>query len=687
RKRRKGPSAGGSSDGDDDMGVGAPGVDVPTDPSQAAAAAAMAAAVAAAAAAAGGGGMQGFTQAQLMAAAAAAAALPQLAAATGGHLGLAPPAANPPAAPAFGSFTALLSGASDGGAPAAPPALAGPASSLAAALQAGAPLGPLTAALAPALQPALQPQPTLPPPAQQQVPPAPLMALPPPASMANAQTEYARNRPRRENAGQRAHMGVTSESLQLVKPQEFGAGKTQPYSVDVSSWALMAMDFHAHLSTFEVIGLLGGTWNPETRQLVVIEAYACRRAAGSDGATSVELDPAAQVEVQQEMEKKGQTCVGWYHSHPVFEPSPSQKDMDNQRNYQALFRCEQTRLEPFLGFIVGPYDIAMPQPTSVITTFTVQTFKGSMIPYSVRCQVHGYEVIPDAALLGKLAGMLDAFRDDPGRVDFGELWRGYGYVLPDGCSVDQRPLTRLAKFRISLANYMREANPAAVREVLDLLCGELQSRWGVNLAAALAAADAGTAAAPAALGAPPPQAQPASAGGQAGESMLGLLLADGDEGAAAAAQQQQQQQQAGAVADAAGCLAPMGPPLHGVTVAPVAHGEPGLGLVGAAPVAAGGMLQALLEDDDAPPPAAGPSGLPLDASGAAAVPQLPAAALEPMSVAGLGPGSAGLLAQMAEAVQGGGLGAGGALVKQEQGQAAVPGLYGGALGVYDQAAG
>ena len=53
-----------------------------------------------------------------------------------------------------------------------------------------------------------------------------------------------------------------------------------------------------------------------------------------------------------------------YHSHPVFEPRPSQKDNENQRNYQALFCCSQTRLEPFLGFIVGPYDLTLPSPVS-----------------------------------------------------------------------------------------------------------------------------------------------------------------------------------------------------------------------------------------------------------------------------------------------------------------------------------
>ena len=49
-----------------------------------------------------------------------------------------------------------------------------------------------------------------------------------------------------------------------------------------------------------------------------------------------------------------------YHSHPIFAPKPSQKDNENQRNYQALFRCDKTRLEPFVGAIVGPYDMQLP---------------------------------------------------------------------------------------------------------------------------------------------------------------------------------------------------------------------------------------------------------------------------------------------------------------------------------------
>ncbi|GIL99741.1 hypothetical protein Vretimale_4878 [Volvox reticuliferus] len=412
----------------------------------------------------------------------------------------------------------------------------------------------------------------------------------------------------------------------------------------MSTWALLAMDFHAHLSTYEVIGLLGGTWNPDTRQLVVIEAYACRRAQGSDAATSVELDPESQVEVQNMMEAKGQKCVGWYHSHPVFEPSPSQKDMDNQRNYQALFRCEKTRLEPFLGIIVGPYDVAMPQPNSIITTFMVQSYKGSLVPYSVRCQVHGYEVVPDGPLLAKLVGMLDTFRDDPGRVDFSELWRGYSYIMVDG-SVDSVALTRLAKFRHSLSTYMREADPAAVRQVLDLLCGELQSRWGINLAAALAAANANEGliprpAAPAAVldssTADGGSVGGASEGPPAGGSMLGLLLEDGDAAAAPPPPAP------GAVAEVLGLVD------TDVAAASVATATTAADALMQQPVSTGGLFQAMLQDDDDDGDDDGDESAGTGISPAAAAAATAAAAAA--SVAAMGPGR-GLLAQMEEAVQ------------------------------------
>lgn len=85
-------------------------------------------------------------------------------------------------------------------------------------------------------------------------------------------------------------------------------------------------------------------------------------------------------------------CCCRYHSHPIFAPKPSQKDSENQRNYQALFRCEETRLEPFIGAIVGPYDLQLP---TQVPTFPVQY----TCMYSNLCQHCNTTVMALAATL------------------------------------------------------------------------------------------------------------------------------------------------------------------------------------------------------------------------------------------------------------------------------------------------
>lgn len=58
--------------------------------------------------------------------------------------------------------------------------------------------------------------------------------------------------------------------------------QTPPFPPAPASQARLVMDFHAHLSGYEVIGLLGGRFEAGRRVLHVDEAYPCRRAEGSD---------------------------------------------------------------------------------------------------------------------------------------------------------------------------------------------------------------------------------------------------------------------------------------------------------------------------------------------------------------------------------------------------------------------
>lgn len=50
---------------------------------------------------------------------------------------------------------------------------------------------------------------------------------------------------------------------------------------------------HAHLHKNEIIGFLGGTWDPERKRLCVSRALPARQleADGTDGSVEVELDP------------------------------------------------------------------------------------------------------------------------------------------------------------------------------------------------------------------------------------------------------------------------------------------------------------------------------------------------------------------------------------------------------------
>lgn len=73
----------------------------------------------------------------------------------------------------------------------------------------------------------------------------------------------------------------------------------------------LMMDFHAHLSSCEIIGLLGGHWDSSKKLISIKEAFPCRRALGSHSGTSVELDPEAEVETRALMDERGLTPVGW----------------------------------------------------------------------------------------------------------------------------------------------------------------------------------------------------------------------------------------------------------------------------------------------------------------------------------------------------------------------------------------
>ena len=59
------------------------------------------------------------------------------------------------------------------------------------------------------------------------------------------------------------------------------------------------------------------------------------------------------------MEAKELQVVGWYHSHPVSEPKPSQPDILSQRKYQEAVRQKDMSEEPCIGVIVSEWVVAI----------------------------------------------------------------------------------------------------------------------------------------------------------------------------------------------------------------------------------------------------------------------------------------------------------------------------------------
>lgn len=47
------------------------------------------------------------------------------------------------------------------------------------------------------------------------------------------------------------------------------------------------------------------------------------------------MDPVSQTQASEALAVRGYSVIGWYHSHPAFDPNPSLRDIDTQAKYQV----------------------------------------------------------------------------------------------------------------------------------------------------------------------------------------------------------------------------------------------------------------------------------------------------------------------------------------------------------------
>ena len=58
------------------------------------------------------------------------------------------------------------------------------------------------------------------------------------------------------------------------------------------------------------------------------------------------------LQVRNAIAQRGLFLVGWYHSHPSYQPDPSLQDIQNQLNYQSILQQENAPYGACLGIIV-----------------------------------------------------------------------------------------------------------------------------------------------------------------------------------------------------------------------------------------------------------------------------------------------------------------------------------------------
>ncbi|KAJ2805267.1 hypothetical protein H4R20_002161 [Coemansia guatemalensis] len=222
-----------------------------------------------------------------------------------------------------------------------------------------------------------------------------------------------RRRSKRRKNGARSGipkwMHNSNSEFRLIPCKTFGsssAASKPPFTVRISAAALVLMDLHAHLMYTEIIGLLGGQFHDEQRVVEIEVAFPCNSTSTT---TECEMDPASEVEARRVFSSSGRQALGWFHSHPTFEATPSVRDIHNQHAYQMLCRRSSDQLEPFIGVIVSPPGGTGPYGVSDISVFYVMPRKSGddgdldghddstadNVPYHMAYEVTGRDKIPD----------------------------------------------------------------------------------------------------------------------------------------------------------------------------------------------------------------------------------------------------------------------------------------------------
>ncbi|XP_044763621.1 histone H2A deubiquitinase MYSM1-like [Coccinella septempunctata] len=155
------------------------------------------------------------------------------------------------------------------------------------------------------------------------------------------------------------------------------------YKLKLHLSTLLLMDFHAHSSLSEVMGLVGGLWNPDTKFLSIMHYEPCKNLASST--THCDMCPVSQSVAAERINDIKMILLGWFHSHPTFAPEPSQQDLDTQRQLQKWIGDEK----PCVGVILSPFNRPTALTPSEYRCMIVDKFEEDerFLPYKFKVEI------------------------------------------------------------------------------------------------------------------------------------------------------------------------------------------------------------------------------------------------------------------------------------------------------------
>jgi len=232
-----------------------------------------------------------------------------------------------------------------------------------------------------------------------------------------------------------------NKKTSFIDLETFAAeGKIQPFTVSVSTSAMLILDLHSHMSKEPVCGYLAGQWDLNAHNLAITNTFPClinNQDIGSKKAQQIETS------IYEELYSKHLTLVGWYHSNPQGPAAPSAKDCCDQLEYQVkILGNSDATYTPCVGLICVPYEPSAANSESSIIVYWVYPPAENLNQEYGKPMRMSYSAITDPCLSEHVIGQIDNivafYRVQP---DFIQFHKKYDQ--------NQRYATKLGKSLIS----------------------------------------------------------------------------------------------------------------------------------------------------------------------------------------------------------------------------------------------